>query len=95
MHQYTWMPFGSGPRNCVGMRFAMEEMKIALCNVVKKFRFFAVAETPVRETVGFYRNVRKIELYLSLLQEEMQFEDGFVPATLQPCETVVGIELRH
>ncbi len=41
------MPFGMGPRNCVGMRFAMEEMKIALCTIVKNFRFFPVAETPV------------------------------------------------
>ncbi|XP_046646973.1 cytochrome P450 3A24-like [Daphnia pulicaria] len=43
---YVFMPFGMGPRNCVGMRFAMEEMKIALCTLVKNFRFFPVAETP-------------------------------------------------
>nr|CAH0107507.1 unnamed protein product [Daphnia galeata] len=43
---YVFMPFGMGPRNCVGMRFAMEEIKIALCTIVKHFRFFPVAETP-------------------------------------------------
>ncbi|XP_057380168.1 cytochrome P450 3A41-like [Daphnia carinata] len=48
---YAFMPFGMGPRNCVGMRFAMEEMKIALCTLVKNFRFFPVAETP--ETMQF------------------------------------------
>lgn len=42
------MAFGTGPRNCVGMRFAMEELKMAICTVVQKFRFFPVAETPVR-----------------------------------------------
>ncbi|XP_046646974.1 cytochrome P450 3A24-like [Daphnia pulicaria] len=42
----VFMPFGMGPRNCVGMRFAIEEMKIALCTLVKNFRFFPVAETP-------------------------------------------------
>ncbi|XP_046636806.1 cytochrome P450 3A2-like [Daphnia pulicaria] len=43
---YTFMGFGAGPRNCVGMRFALEEMKIAICTMVQKFRFFPVEETP-------------------------------------------------
>lgn len=46
-NQYAYLPFGMGPRNCVGMRFAMEEIKIALCTIVKNLRFFPVAETPV------------------------------------------------
>jgi len=48
MNPNAYLPFGIGPRNCVGMRFAMEEIKIALCTIVKNFRFFPVAETPVR-----------------------------------------------
>nr|QST15043.1 CYP360A3 protein [Diaphanosoma celebensis] len=42
----TFLPFGLGPRNCIGMRFAMEELKIALCSIVKKLRFYPVEETP-------------------------------------------------
>ncbi len=49
LNPYAFMSFGMGPRNCVGMRFAMEEMKIALCTIVKQFRFFCVEETPVRK----------------------------------------------
>ncbi|EFX88290.1 hypothetical protein DAPPUDRAFT_311602 [Daphnia pulex] len=43
---YAYLAFGIGPRSCIGMRFALEEMKIAICAVVQKFRFFPVEETP-------------------------------------------------
>lgn len=49
---FTYMPFGMGPRNCIGLRFAMEEMKIALCTLVKSLRFLPVAETPVSRTLS-------------------------------------------
>ena len=49
MNPYAFMPFGMGPRNCVGMRFAMEEIKLTLCTIIKQFRFFPVEETPVGE----------------------------------------------
>ena len=48
MNPNAYLPFGMGPRNCVGMRFAMEEIKIALCTIVKNFRFFPTDETHVR-----------------------------------------------
>ena len=35
--KYTWMPFMSGPRNCVGKNFAMLEMKVVLSKVIQKF----------------------------------------------------------
>nr|CAH0107693.1 unnamed protein product [Daphnia galeata] len=46
LNSYAYMPFGMGPRNCVGMRFAMEEIKIVLCTILRQYRFFPVAETP-------------------------------------------------
>ncbi|KZS12472.1 Uncharacterized protein APZ42_022589 [Daphnia magna] len=42
----SFVAFGLGPRNCFGMRFAMEEMKIAIATMVQKFRIFPVKETP-------------------------------------------------
>jgi len=47
----AFMPFGSGPRNCIAMRFALEEVKMVLCSLIKEFRFFPVEETPDKLTV--------------------------------------------
>jgi cytochrome P450 len=58
------MGFGAGPRNCVGMRFAMEEMKIAICTMVQKFRFFPVKETPVRKNNLLLINYRFPNYYV-------------------------------
>jgi hypothetical protein len=51
LNPYAFLPFGSGPRNCVGVKFAMEEIKIALCSLIAKVRFFPVEETPVSHLI--------------------------------------------
>ena len=88
-----------GPRNCVGMRFAMEEIKIALCTIVKEFRFFPVDETPV--SFIFIQILLRLCVYhfhsklcgIFLSKDTIQFEDG-VLAVAQPVNFPLGIQRR-
>ncbi|KAK3102135.1 hypothetical protein FSP39_009074 [Pinctada imbricata] len=47
MTQFQFIPFGYGPRNCIGMRLALLEAKIAAVAVLKKFRFLVGDKTKV------------------------------------------------
>ena len=46
-HPMAYMPFGGGPRNCIGMRFAIMEAKMEVINMLKRFTILKCAETQV------------------------------------------------
>jgi len=48
----SWLPFGGGPRQCIGERFAMVEMKIAMTKLLSKFRIEANERTKMELRKG-------------------------------------------
>ena len=46
-HPMAYMPFGWGPRNCIGLRFALMEAKMALVSVLRKVKFERSPDTEV------------------------------------------------
>lgn len=45
IRQFSFLPFGAGPRNCIGMRFALIEAKLAIARLVLKFKFVKCDKT--------------------------------------------------
>ncbi|XP_006889807.1 PREDICTED: cytochrome P450 3A9-like [Elephantulus edwardii] len=44
---YVFLPFGAGPRNCVGMRFVVLSMKAALVSLLQNFSLETCTETTI------------------------------------------------
>ncbi|XP_038867180.1 cytochrome P450 3A27-like isoform X2 [Salvelinus namaycush] len=64
---YTFLPFGMGPRNCIGMRFALQAIKLVIVEILQSFSFVTCKETEVPLELfdnGFLAPTKPIKLKL-------------------------------
>nr|CAH7734656.1 unnamed protein product [Callosobruchus chinensis] len=61
-HPLSYLGFSHGPRNCIGMRYAMLNMKLATAMVLRGLKFFSE-----------YKSVEEIEIQLNLF---LKMKDG-------------------
>ena len=59
----VFQPFGVGPRNCIGMRFALMEIKMAICKLLLTFQLDPAEDTPVRHQLLFHFLNTALRLY--------------------------------
>uniref|UniRef100_A0A671SRH2 unspecific monooxygenase n=1 Tax=Sinocyclocheilus anshuiensis TaxID=1608454 RepID=A0A671SRH2_9TELE len=73
INQYIFMPFGLGPRNCIGMRFAQMIMKLLVVKLLQNFSIETCKETQVG--TSFHQNVYisyvKLTMFCLLIKREV------------------------
>ena len=63
---YTWRPFGSGNRVCIGQRLAIMEIKMFVSKLLQKFKIDKTAKTELKNPLGTFFLITYPEVVVSL-----------------------------
>ncbi|XP_067142854.1 uncharacterized protein [Centruroides vittatus] len=76
--QYAYLPFGEGPRNCIGMRFAFMTLKMCLVYIFRDIRVEATEET--KQPLDFYLGQGILQPKKIMVNYAMELNQ-FIPST--------------
>lgn len=68
-HPCAYMPFGDGPRNCIGLRFGKMQIKVGLVSLLRSYRFecCSLTEIPVEINKGSFFYLPKNGISLKIV----------------------------
>jgi len=78
--EYAYFPFGGGPRHCIGMRFARQELRLATATLLRRLRFEPVTTELSLRASANTRPTHPVRLRVSALDgPEASVERGDGP----------------
>ncbi|UYV62165.1 TBXAS1 [Cordylochernes scorpioides] len=86
INPFAFQSFGAGPRNCIGMRFAQMELKMALSTILLKYKLLPgksfEQSTPYHIGNNVFRQITKVKQYR-------------IRKSQRPANLLVGYSLPH
>ena len=70
VNRFVYMPFGLGPRNCVGMRLALLEVKLAVVTLLQKYKVEPTQKLQVPPKIGKSFVVKPEAVWVRLVKRE-------------------------
>jgi len=71
-HHYVYLPFGEGPRICIGMRFGLMQTKVGLISVLANYEVSACEKTsiPLKKDPKMFINTPAAGIWLQITSRE-------------------------